>query len=651
MRSPVLYDARGGPITLGQELAKGGEGAVFDVQGQPNSVAKLYLKSPPREQAEKLAAMAGMAEERLLRLAAWPTGTLHDPSGQLVGFTMPKVGGSRAAFELYSPKLRLRQFPKADWRFLIHAAANAARAFAVVHEAGHIVGDVNERNLAIGQDATVRLFDCDSFQVSDGRRRWFCEVGVDTHQPPEMQGLASYRGVVRTANQDNFGLAVLIFQMLCIARHPFAGVYRSSGEAPSISAAIKEFRYAYSRDSGRTQMSPPQGSLPVEALGSGIRNLFEQAFSTAGALDGGRPTGGEWVIALGDLARNLKQCGVNAGHHHLSSLANCPWCDIEAKSGITLFPVVFVEGAKSLGIAAIWQRVSSLTDPGPMPPMPVLGRGQVQPSEAARSVGRRWRTRKAAAIGLAIVGMPIAFALALGATSLALALIVAAVALALYFRPPSGIEVERIWHALASTQQNSEKLRESWEAPHQGPSFGSAREALEAFKRSYDVLPAERARRLGQLHENRQRRQLIDHLDQFQIRNAKISGIGKARLATLQSYGIETAADLDPAKLQAIQSFGTKLVANAMAWRRQCEQSFRFDSLRGVAPAELTKIERDIAARRYTLEQQIMAGARHLEAIVDHAMARRRSLEGCLAELRPTYEQALADAAAARLVR
>ena len=55
--------------------------------------------------------------------------------------------------------------------------------------------------------------DTDSFQVHEGGKHWFCEVGVATHQAPEMQGKSSYKGIVRTPNHDNFGLAVLIFQL------------------------------------------------------------------------------------------------------------------------------------------------------------------------------------------------------------------------------------------------------------------------------------------------------------------------------------------------------------------------------------------------------------------------------------------------------
>jgi hypothetical protein len=87
----------------------------------------------------------------------------------------------------------------------------------------------------------VRIYDCDSFQIASNGRHWLCEVGVDTHQPPEMQILPNYKTAIRAANHDFFGLAVLIFQMLCIARHPFSGTFVGRGEASSISDAIKSF--------------------------------------------------------------------------------------------------------------------------------------------------------------------------------------------------------------------------------------------------------------------------------------------------------------------------------------------------------------------------------------------------------------------------
>ena len=61
--------------------------------------------------------MVAMATDRLTALAAWPTATLHRPGGELAGFAMPKLAGHRPVFQVYGPKLRLRQFPRADWRF------------------------------------------------------------------------------------------------------------------------------------------------------------------------------------------------------------------------------------------------------------------------------------------------------------------------------------------------------------------------------------------------------------------------------------------------------------------------------------------------------------------------------------------------------
>ena len=106
---------------------------------------------------------------------------------------MPKITGHKQAFILYSPKLRLQEFPTASWQFLIRSAANAARAFAVVHESGHVIGDVNHGNLFVGGNATVRLIDCDSYQITINGSRWFCEVGMPTHQPPELQNVRTYK--------------------------------------------------------------------------------------------------------------------------------------------------------------------------------------------------------------------------------------------------------------------------------------------------------------------------------------------------------------------------------------------------------------------------------------------------------------------------
>jgi DNA-binding helix-hairpin-helix protein with protein kinase domain len=88
--------------------------------------------------------MIALRDDRIGSLTAWPVDLLSIASSRaLIGLLMPKVSGRKDIHHLYSPKSRRVDFHRADWRFLIRASANTARAFAVVHESGCIIGDVN----------------------------------------------------------------------------------------------------------------------------------------------------------------------------------------------------------------------------------------------------------------------------------------------------------------------------------------------------------------------------------------------------------------------------------------------------------------------------------------------------------------------------
>lgn len=130
-----LTDQLGNRIQVPQKpLAIGGEAAVFDVIGKPDLVAKLYHKQPDRAKYDKLTAMSRLASPDLLRIAAWPTTTLHAKSDSLVdGILMPKITGYQEIHNLYSVAQRKRTFAEVDWSFLVLAARNCASAFEVIH--------------------------------------------------------------------------------------------------------------------------------------------------------------------------------------------------------------------------------------------------------------------------------------------------------------------------------------------------------------------------------------------------------------------------------------------------------------------------------------------------------------------------------------
>ena len=642
MTAVRAFDPSGAPVHLGKELGRGGEGAVYEINGRPDSVAKIYFKPKPGGNDEKLVVMAAMADPKLLSLAAWPTSTLHGPSGSTLGFVMSKIAGHSPVFKLYGPKLRLQEFPKADWRFLIHAAANTARAFSTVHAAGLVIGDVNHGNLVVGADATVRLIDCDSFQVSKGSRRWFCEVGVGTHQPPEMQ-LPSYAGVTRTANHDNFGLAVIIFQMLCMGRHPFAGRYLSQGNPPTIEEAIANSQYAYSRDQRRTSMAPPPGSLPIDALSPDVQALFENAFAPSAP---NRPYEDQWVTALQQLGASLRECTRNQAHRYLAKLPHCPWCQIEAASGTPLFPVVFVgKGGSAMGIAALWQEVTKIAEPAPLPFLPNPDGFKTSPSPeavAAAKGSKKLENIAYAAIAAAVL-LPLFITFVMNTGSFMLvSLIVEVLAWVVVkadFGKPTNSQpldaVKRDWDAIRSNWQTSPSR------------FGQIRRDLDALKARHDGLPSIRTQRMQQLTDQRRQKQLQDYLDQYSITSAKISGIGPAKSAMLASYGIDTAGDIVAHKVMAVPGFGEVTTQRMVVWRQQIEGRFRFDPSKAISPTEISSLERDIVLQRFKIEQDISSGLANLKAIVGAANSRRQALEGQLAELMPRYAQANADAAIA----
>lgn len=621
---PPLLDTAGRPLQLGPQLGLGGEGAVFELRDRADLVVKLYHKSLEPEKAAKIAHMSKAASERLLKLTAWPTEPIRlgVGNGAVVGFTMPKITGHKQAFSLYSPKLRLKEFPRASWQFIIRSAANAARAFAVIHENGHVIGDVNHGNLFVGDRATVRLIDCDSYQITINGSRWFCEVGIPTHQPPELQNIKSYKGIVRTANHDNFGLAVIIFQMLFMARHPFSGRYLGSGEMP-MERAISEYRFAYGSRAAAMQMQPPPASLGLNGVTRDAALLFERAFSRQGSQPNGRPTAREWVTALQDLEAHLKKCAVNPLHQFVDSLAKCPWCEIEAATGVPLFQVIFVGSAQTgFTLADFWGKVTSVANPGPPPALPRVEGRSVSLSPTALEIQQATWAVKLKSNLFAPIG--------------------------------EATRIRTLKKEILEKSVNSrtkwQNLQTNWSNYTSGTDFDDQLKSLHQLRSQYEALTQKRLQALQNLEANRQRLQLHAHLDACRISHARIKGIGDARKTILQSYGIETAADIADRRVLAVPGFGPAALNNLRNWRGQQERQFRYDPNKGVDPAARNAVERQMLTERFDLERKLNEGLSKLTVSSHHIITRRRNLLAQAEQAANDLAQAEADARATSVI-
>ena len=583
-------------IRLGQELGRGGEGVVFAVERQKEQVAKVYSSPPGDRKAQKLVAMADAANRSLLNIAAWPVDLLIDSKRAVRGFIMPRVVARRDIHELYSPKSRSEAFPEADFRFLVHVAANVARAFAVVHEQGHILGDVNHGNLLVGTDGTVRLIDCDSFQIGNCLNVYTCDVGVPLFTAPELQGRA-FRGLVRTANHDRFGLAVLLFHLLYMGRHPFAGRYSGFGDMP-IEKAIGEHRFAYGPDGAVNGMKPPPGTVPLETMGSAIAQLFIQAFGRDGS-NGVRPDAKRWVEALEKLKSGLQVCPRASWHHYPGGLATCLWCTVESQTGVRLFGQWIVGGGttREIDLVSLWRAILAVPDPGPTPALPSERPWHPPPGvevpSGSLNIFRRalraiWPTEKQAAADKAYSA------------------------------------AKREWkEALAQ-----------WKREASRDVFARKLKVLEKARAETEDLPNEQRRRLAKPKAKQETRQRQRYLNRFRIHRANIPGIGVSRSAMLASYGIETAADIKSrGQILQILGFGEVLTSELMRWRKGHERNFRFNPSDSVDRREVDAVNREFDARRQNLLSTLRQGP-------DDLLRLSQDINATRARLMPVLEKA-----------
>ena len=274
--STLIIDHR--RVRLGPRLGKGGEGEVYSVDKDETHAVKLYTVTDLTEREHKVEAMIRTGMAKQAPQVAFPLSVVRDEGGRFAGFLMRNVLEHKPLHELYSPGSRKLHFPTADYRFLVRTAQNISKAIASVHSLGCVIGDINQSSILVSQGARVALIDSDSFQVTSGSRQFLCRVGVPEYTPPELQG-ASLSKVPRTPNHDAFGLAIVIFQLLFMGRHPFVGSVRH-GDIPALHDSIKDYRFVYSEDRD-VGMDQPPGTPALTEFPRSVAQAFETAFSQA----------------------------------------------------------------------------------------------------------------------------------------------------------------------------------------------------------------------------------------------------------------------------------------------------------------------------------------------------------------------------------
>ncbi len=254
-----IYElGQGGRVGLDRaSVSRGGEGYIADVHGRPDWVAKVFhtefrgitsIDARRRKndglnrKRQKVHAMVRETPRTRRNdghiVLAWPEDVLLR-NGTVAGFVMPKID-VKDALEVHQITNRADRFAPMpgcpqwardfDFRYLTRTAYNLASAVQMIHNAGVVIGDFNERNILVMRTALVSLVDCDSMQFTRGRHTYLCEVGRPEYTAPELQGV-DFHKVVRGQESDLFALGVHIYMLLLDGAQPFrGGAWRGDGD-------------------------------------------------------------------------------------------------------------------------------------------------------------------------------------------------------------------------------------------------------------------------------------------------------------------------------------------------------------------------------------------------------------------------------------
>lgn len=612
MRDWADYTTQDGRLLrLGRLLGKGGEGEIYDLADDPSLAVKLYTDGREDERLPKLRAMVADKLVEQAPFVAFPQ-DLVLADGRFAGFLMRRVAGSRPLFKLCLTADRKAEFPAATYRFLVRVALNYARAIASLHALGAVVGDINESGALVSRQGLVTVIDSDSFQYSSGGITHRCPVGKPDFTPPELQG-RSLRDMDRTPDHDAFGLAVILFELLFLGRHPFQGVPRGT-EVPTIAEAIVAHRFAYSPHRALTAMDPPKHMPVLTDLPDAVAAAFQRAFGPyPGEKPLNRPTAKEWVSLLEDMEKTLIGCKNNLAHAYSRSAGSCPWCRFEAGYSLILF---VYHPPLSIDIEQLVARINAIPHPGEppdlLPQFAILPKPD--PTQEAKDLKARRQMRRMIAEALA---------------GLAVLLVCLNVFWGVLFFIPAALiffmteaEVESFARRYLAAERRWRKEYEAW-CHMAGPErFDTKRADLDRLVSAHRAFPDLEYDLLADA-------QLKAYLRSHTLNEAYISGVGIVSKDLLRTAGINTALDITRPALRVIPGMGRMLTDSLLRWRYEVEQSFKFDPSRPPDDDELAQPRKELDQHRSSVVAGLLKGVSELEGIHRDILAHRHDIQAC----------------------
>jgi serine/threonine protein kinase len=304
--------------------------------------AKIY-KSDRILIEKKLEAMLQSPPEDIVKLDGarqfvqytWVKYILRDDKKRVVGFIMPFVDqeATTSLDTYYDPVLikRLSASVHTALSLRLEIAINLCELLASLHKLGHYFIDIKPQNIRVYKENNkIVLMDCDGYSIRDPRSpsgRFPADlISTDFIAPEVLKNNLSPKALGE--EQDRYGLAVLLFQLLNQGTHPFQGIVTD----PRIQVSTNDERAAlwlYPHGLTPNPAVKPRPQSVHHLFLTETRVLFDGAFT---ALE--RPSASTWAKHFRNVLdqKLLVGCKIQPDsfrHIHFRGF-ECIGCKIEA---------------------------------------------------------------------------------------------------------------------------------------------------------------------------------------------------------------------------------------------------------------------------------------------------------------------------------
>ena len=321
-RPDTVTSIHGNRYRLGREIGRGGQGAVFAVEGERMAVKLLRNRSSrARERLRDQLAMVGRLPLDGLSIAR-PIEQLRDPH---IGYVMELFTGMAPLRSLLRPPrgaegIREWYFAGGGLRRRLRLLARVAEVMSELHGRGLVYIDLSPHNVFVSEHSNayeVRLIDTDNLRTATSAGRPLHTPGYGAPEVVRGTGVPSTLG-------DSHAFAVIAFETLALV-HPLLGDMVRDGE-PELEERAFAGRLPWIDAAGDDTNRSSDGIPRDLVLSPRLREDFSQTFGPGLSDPDERPGLARWAEHLHRAADRTVTCPDCSGSYYHDRNA-CPWCD------------------------------------------------------------------------------------------------------------------------------------------------------------------------------------------------------------------------------------------------------------------------------------------------------------------------------------